>query len=322
MQDALRRLRLWARRGWSLLASLTPYPALALTAILGVLLFVVYWLSVFAHEATYIWQVDTLGSVIRPVGRTSCALPDAAGITAGSLNIAILVIYDAAFWDRELSEQSVENKRQYARRHGYTVIVANDMLDRSRPGAWSKLPAVKKHLPYYDYIMYMDVDAVIMNFNRKIEELIVPGFDIVMATDWNGPNTGVWIAKNTEFTKWFLEEAWKQDQFTQSGFPFEYEQRAVHYLMRTEIWKKRRLPKYPGDIADIRRRIFLMDQCAMNSYAVHPLYMKADRQVSQYIDGDFVIHFAGKKGKIKVDLMRQYLELSKQKLLRAKSKAT
>src|SRR5690606_10675141 len=119
------------------------------------------------------------------------------------------------------------------------------------------------------------------------------------------------------FSRWFLQEAWDQDQFTQPGYPFEYEQRAVHYLLRTKIWKDRRLPKYPGDIADIRRRVYLMDQCVMNSYAVHPLYMKADRQKSHYVEGDFVIHFAGKKGKIKVDLMQQYLERSRQKLLQA-----
>ena len=37
---------------------------------------------------------------------------------------------------------------------------------------------------------------------------------------------------------------------------------------------------------------------------------KGDREVSQFIDGDFLIHFAGKKGQTKLDLMNYYLDLA------------
>jgi hypothetical protein len=32
---------------------------------------------------------------------------------------------------------------------------------------------------------------------------------------------------------------------------------------------------------------------------------------SRYTDGDFLIHFAGKKGETKIDLIKHYLKLSK-----------
>ena len=66
-----------------------------------------------------------------------------------------------------------------------------------------------------------------------------------MATDWSGPNTGVWIAKNTQFTKNFLQLLWDQDQLVPprspegASYPFEYEQRAFHYLLNTDVWQNR-----------------------------------------------------------------------------------
>ena len=38
--------------------------------------------------------------------------------------------------------------------------------------------------------------------------------------------------------------------------------------------------------------------------------LRGDREISQYIPGDFLIHFAGKKGRKRVLLMEHYLSLS------------
>ncbi|KAH7306681.1 hypothetical protein KP509_22G025000 [Ceratopteris richardii] len=49
------------------------------------------------------------------------------------------------------------NKIKYAKRHGYTFIDASDIIDRSRPPSWSKILAVRKHLPKFDWIFWNDV---------------------------------------------------------------------------------------------------------------------------------------------------------------------
>lgn len=48
-------------------------------------------------------------------------------------------------------------------------------------------------------------------------------------------------------------------------------------------------------------------QCAFNAYSLHPWDYRGDREQAQYVPGDFLVHFAGKKGMKKVHLMEHYL---------------
>ena len=85
----------------------------------------------------------------------------------------------------------LENRRQYAALHGYDVINANADIDHSKPVAWSKLSTVLKYLDSYVYIMYIDMDVVIMEPSIKLESFIISEKDIFMTEDWSGANTGI-----------------------------------------------------------------------------------------------------------------------------------
>lgn len=99
--------------------------------------------------------------------------------------------------------------------------------------------------------------------DKKIEKLIEAsnGGDLILTEDWSGVNSGVWIANNTPWTRKFLRIAFEQKQLDEpyasngAKHPFEYEQRAFHYLLDTEVWKKRGLPKYKGDSVEMRRHV-------------------------------------------------------------------
>jgi hypothetical protein len=137
--------------------------------------------------------------------------------------------------------------------------------------------------------------------------------DFIMTEDWSGLNTGV----TSPWTESFLTTAYAQkqlmDRYSSTGIshPFLYEQRAFHYLTQSDIWTKRKLPKYTeGNTTEIRSHFLILPQCVMNSYSVHALETRGDRETTQYINGDFIIHFAGKKGELKADLMHHYLQLN------------
>jgi hypothetical protein len=78
--------------------------------------------------------------------------------------------------------------------------------------------------------------------------------DFIMTNDWNGLNSGVWFAKNGLWAEGFLQLAWEQkhliparsDAKGHPKHPFEYEQRAFHYLLDSDVWKARGLPRYRG----------------------------------------------------------------------------
>jgi hypothetical protein len=223
-------------------------------------------------------------------------------------------------WNNKLMSRVIKNREAYCKLHNYHLINANEMIDRSRPVAWSKLLAAEKYISTnkYDYIFYIDMDAIIINLKIKLETIIsfYPKRDFIMASDWNGLNTGVWLVKNSEFSKWFLLTAWKQDHLIESfspnniPYPFKYEQRSFHFLLDTDEWKRRNLPKYRGNTSELNNHFKLLPQCTFNSYSMHPFDNRGDRKNVQYIPGDFLIHFAGKKRKFKADLMQYYLSIA------------
>lgn len=180
------------------------------------ILFMAFYLSYVMlselHTMTYVWQMTDLGDMITPVQRKTCDLMSTSspvdstgsGLTQfigkpGQRGPSIAMVYvyaesDASsLWTEELYTRILNNRRKYCDKHGYTMINANKFIDTSRPVAWSKVLAVKNYLPSYDYVMYIDMDIVIMNMDVKLESFInssPKNKDFIMTEDWNGPNTG------------------------------------------------------------------------------------------------------------------------------------
>ena len=339
----------------------------------SIYLALVFFALSWVHQETYVYQTTAIADSFFPAKRLECPLyvddvlgpalftpqheqtkvssfdysakvqantdVKAAGTVSNSLRIGIIMLYDDASgkkdssWSTELMNKVIGNRIKYAKRYGYVPILANEVIDNSRPSAWSKFLAVQKYLPEFDYVMYIDMDAVIMNFDIPIEAFISkagPCSDIIMSEDWNGPNSGVWLVKNTAWSQWFFHHAWevgeplvpKKSEMSRKKHPFEYEQRVLHYLLDSNIWSQRGLSKYheEGASASVRAHFAVLPQCAFNSYSLHPMDSRGlPNDISRYVGpqstakgskGDFLVHFAGKKGKVKTRLMEHYLALA------------
>jgi hypothetical protein len=164
--------------------------------------------------------------------------------------IGVVLLYDdqqqeARFAGMEaISAASIANKRAYAEMHDYSLVVADGtMIDRSRPAAWSKMPVLHRFVPQFDWVLFLDMDTLVMNPDVKIENYIDERYDVIISEDWSGVNTGVFLIRNSTWTMWFLDELWKQKQLVSGNYPFEYEQRAFHYLLQTRIWRERGLSR-------------------------------------------------------------------------------
>jgi hypothetical protein len=95
-------------------------------------------------------------------------------------------------------------------------------------------------------------------------------------------------------------------------------QRAFHNMLKTEFWQQRHgrgqnrsdteQVKPYFDWQSVRDHFYFVEQCALNSYHLHP-NTSHDRNSRQFIVGDFVAHFAGYKGDAKLELLRHYASL-------------
>lgn len=284
----------------------------------------IYFTTSYMYNVTYIWQCTTLADSFRPVSRTWCEpVPRAEPpIPSGQLKIGLLMVYDDNYGgsDKQLVPRLLENRQRYCAKHGCTVI-SSPVNKSSRPPAWEKLTAMLEQLNTgkYDYVWYIDMDMIIMNPAKSPVHFLgqAPrGQDFILTNDWSGINTGIMFARNSDFSKWFLQTAYAQEQlvdkYSVDGIPhpFEYEQRAFHYLLNTPLWQGRGLPTYRGNSTELMRHFTALPQCSMNSYFLHPLELRADREESHYVPSDFIVHMAGKKGQIKTDLMNHFLTLA------------
>ena len=159
--------------------------------------------------------------------------------------ICILTSYtDHIRWDNygkcDYGDYASLNHHEYSNKHGYSYIkeiVKNDDYTNWHP-TWIKIDVLKKYLPLYDYVVWIDADAVFVNQDIKIEDLISDGIDLVIpklemdrvsGNMWTHTTTGFMIWKNSEWSNNMLNTLWSEPK--DYRFVFFHEQYRLDELI-------------------------------------------------------------------------------------------
>ncbi len=120
---------------------------------------------------------------------------------------------------RELWSITRPTFERYAIRHGYDLVcVANEQHAEGRPPAWTKLVLVDELLERYETVVWVDADAVFVDFDddiighldrRHAVHLVWHEFDDVVI-----PNSGVFVAQRSASTTRLLRRVWSRVEFT------------------------------------------------------------------------------------------------------------
>lgn len=166
-----------------------------------------------------------------------------------------------------------ESKASYCQKHGYDFIYAEESQDPSRHIYWSKIVLMLKTLenPSYKWVVWMDADTLIMNTDIPLEDLIDDNYDFIISKDWNGINAGVFLSKNSDWSRNFLNNVYARTDCLNTNFP---EQNAIS----SELQKPEN-----GSLAKI------VPQRLINSY---PFETHWPSLITCYQQGDFLLHFA------------------------------
>jgi hypothetical protein len=129
-------------------------------------------------------------------------------------NWCLFTSYDDGF--RGVAALAVPPMRHYALQH--KMDFAEHVNVRcSRPASWSKIDlAIEKFAEGYEYIFWVDADAVICRFDEDIRRLMTTEADIYFALEEVRPdkrrlNAGVWVLRNTPLTRAFLKDVREKD---------------------------------------------------------------------------------------------------------------
>jgi hypothetical protein len=159
--------------------------------------------------------------------------------------ICIITSYtDHIRWDNygkcDYGDFASLNHHEYSNKHGYSYIkeiVRNDEYSNWHP-TWIKIYVLKKYLPLYDYVVWIDADAVFVNQDVKIEDLISDDIDLILpklevdqisGNMWTHTSTGLMVWKNSEWSNSMLNLLWNEPK--QFRFEFFHEQSRLDELL-------------------------------------------------------------------------------------------
>ncbi|KAG9069248.1 hypothetical protein KI688_010146 [Linnemannia hyalina] len=181
----------------------------------------------------------------------------------------------------EAALPSADNKRIYAEKHGYYFVArAAEFAQeefRHRQRVWGKIGAIQKTLPHYEWLLWMDMDAIVANLDQDVREIIRKAealnvnkqneVSIIVSRPLKDVmlNAGVMLIKNTDWSRKFLNEV--QRRKTWYNQRPSYEQGAIWEVMQDPLWTS---------------GVYLFDRDVhtMNTFP------------SFYEQGDFIVHFA------------------------------
>ena len=147
-------------------------------------------------------------------------------------------------WDNygkcDYGDFSSFNHHEYANKHGYSYIkkiVNNDDYQNWHP-TWIKIDVLKTYLPLFEYLVWIDADAVFVNQDVKIEDLISDDIDLILpkleidrvsGNVWTHTTTGFMVWKNNEWSNNILNLLW--DEPKEFRFEFFHEQSRLDQLL-------------------------------------------------------------------------------------------
>lgn len=211
-------------------------------------------------------------------------------------NIAIVSLYSQNY--KAVGQYSDWNKIKYANKHGYAIHLYDEVLDNNFHPAWSKILAVQKHINDYDWILWSDADSLIMDFNVKLEDIIDNKFDFIICQDCQYDdnnkrlNTGVFLIKNSEWAKSFLNRLNPNNWLNHiSNFPF-WEQSALWYIIEQE------------KNIEVLDKIKILSPKVMN-YMPYCMGFKDENY--------FILHFASCSFQEKLKSMEKYYQIANEK---------
>ncbi|BAO39807.1 uncharacterized alpha-1 [Kluyveromyces marxianus] len=213
---------------------------------------------------------------------------------------------------------SIENKRAYAKRHGYGLVIKDQVLSKRysheyREG-WQKVDILKqtmREFPNAEWFWWLDVETLIMEPQMSLEEHIFNRLDeianrtledfnplnidvdlpyvdyseepdMLITQDCGGFNLGSFFIRNSEWSRLLLDIWWDPVAYEQKHMVWEHrEQDALESLYASEPWIREKVAFLP-----LRQiNAFPPGACADFKYDLRYFYNEKDH--------DFVVNMAG-----------------------------
>lgn len=134
---------------------------------------------------------------------------------------------------RPVLDQSLHTFRRFGERHGYDVVVGGEEMIEDRAPAWSKVVLLRRLIESYEYVLWIDADAIILDDSDDPTSLLAEDdYQALVRYRYEEEEcacTGVWLLRNVEKAIAFLDAVWDSGEGYLRLHPWE--QAAVMRLL-------------------------------------------------------------------------------------------
>ena len=119
------------------------------------------------------------------------------------IKIKIVSSYTRTNLYKEMSDLTYPTVEKYCEIQGIDSE-RFDVTDVQIHPYFAKIPIILEGITKYDYVMWIDSDAYILNRGFDLKNLVSSGKDLYISEDYNGINNGVMIWRKCDFTQKIL----------------------------------------------------------------------------------------------------------------------
>lgn len=210
---------------------------------------------------------------------------------------------------RSFAEPIFKNNKEYCEKHGYDWV-EHWKLKEGWPqiagASWSKIPYILDELDKgYDWVFWIDADALVMDNEVKLEEFTDDRFDFIITSSGASWQCGVFFTQNTDLSRELLNEVYERGPVYETVWP--YENRAVGWeqarFINHCIESSSRVKVLRADKGE-KHFNSLTQAFARNGYwengksitrigRFNEIFHEDSFRKIEYKEGDFILHFAG-----------------------------
>jgi hypothetical protein len=155
------------------------------------------------------------------------------------MRICVVMFYDDNI--KNYGDINYEINKNYCKKYGLDIIVSHKKTyDDNRHPAWERLPLLLKYIDNYDYMIWIDADAFFYPDADNIVDFINKNsdFNFIFSNDITGlnVNTGIFIVKNSDYSKEFLERwAYDDSLFENNTYPHWWDQGVLIAIINNNL---------------------------------------------------------------------------------------
>ena len=192
---------------------------------------------------------------------------------------------------------------KYCEKWNYGYYIYNKSLSNDvEHGCWNKIPAIQNHLKDHKYIIWMDADAIINDFNIDIKQYISGHEDkqLICCGDIQKHypiNSGVMIIKNSDFSNKLLTETWNWDG------KHGYNEIGDQVILRNNLAKLSN-----NNLITSKEKKNYYKIYPERTFNTHPRLTKFETHKKNEILNDFIIHYMGYPSSTRVEHFKKSLD--------------